>query len=171
MFVQCRQLQASLVHIEYTQKKSRTAINYCQVPSLSLNRIAVPFRGEMHHLPVSLVGGIELLVMSCLVFDLYAGGSMAVSQTGLYPRFPDWLSALDLRLRIPAAFWSRRWGSRRTRWWSLRGEQWKRSGRCLRTPRCQCSWTAPCLRPRGSRRDRPFLYLFCRSTPDTAGDG
>ena len=28
------------------------------------NRIAVPFRGEMHHLPVSLVGGIELLVMS-----------------------------------------------------------------------------------------------------------
>ena len=64
------------------------------------NRIAVPFRGEMHHLPVSLVGGIELLVMSCLVFGLlYAGGSMAVSQTGLFiRRFPDWLSALDLRL-------------------------------------------------------------------------
>ena len=58
------------------------------------------FRGEMHHLPVSLVGGIELLVMSCLVFGLfYAGGSMAVSQTGLFiRRFPDWLSALDLRL-------------------------------------------------------------------------
>lgn len=56
------------------------------------NRIAVPFRGEMHHLPVSLVGGIELLVMSCLVFGLlYAGGSMAVSQTGLFiRRFPDW---------------------------------------------------------------------------------
>ena len=64
------------------------------------NRIAVPFRGEMHHLPVSLVGGIELLVMSCLVFGLlYAGGSMVVSQTGLFiRRFPDWLSALDLRL-------------------------------------------------------------------------
>lgn len=64
------------------------------------NRIAVPFRGEMHHLPVSLVGGIELLVMSCLVFGLlYVGGSMAVSQTGLFiRRFPDWLSALDLRL-------------------------------------------------------------------------
>ena len=54
----------------------------------------------MHHLPVSLVGGIELLVMSCLVFGLlYVGGSMAVSQTGLFiRRFPDWLSALDLRL-------------------------------------------------------------------------
>lgn len=71
-------------------------------PSVRLlsNRIAVPFRGEMHHLPVSLVGGIELLVLSCLVFGLlYAGGSMAVSQTGLFiRRFPDWLSALDLRL-------------------------------------------------------------------------
>ena len=59
------------------------------------NRIAVPFRGEMHHLPVSLVGGIELLVMSCLVFGLlYAGGSMAVSQTGAF--YPE-ISGLAFR--------------------------------------------------------------------------
>ena len=64
------------------------------------NRIAVPFRGKMRHLPPPLIGGIELLVLSCLVFGLlYAGGSMAVSQAGLFiRRFPDWLLALDLRL-------------------------------------------------------------------------
>lgn len=71
-------------------------------PSVRLlsNRIAVPYHGKMRHLPVSLIGGIELMVLSCLIFGLlYVGGSMAVNQTGLFiRRFPDWLSKLDLRL-------------------------------------------------------------------------
>ena len=71
-------------------------------PSVRLlsNRIAVPYHGKMRHLPVSLIGGIELMVLSCLIFGLlYVGGSMAVNQTGLFiRRFPDWLSRLDLRL-------------------------------------------------------------------------
>ena len=60
-------------------------------------RIAVPFRGKVHHLPVSLIGGVELLILSGIFFGfLYAGGSMAVSQTGLFiRRFPDWLSETD----------------------------------------------------------------------------
>ena len=64
------------------------------------NRIAVPYHGKMRRLPVSLIGGIELMVLSCLIFGfLYVGGSMAVNQTGLFiRRFPDWLSRLDLRL-------------------------------------------------------------------------
>ena len=64
------------------------------------NRIAVPYHGKMRRLPVPLIGGIELMVLSCLIFGfLYVGGSMAVNQTGLFiRRFPDWLSKLDLRL-------------------------------------------------------------------------
>ena len=32
------------------------------------DRIAVSFRGKMYHLPVTFVGGVELLVLSCLFF-------------------------------------------------------------------------------------------------------
>ena len=34
------------------------------------NRIAVPYHGKMRRLPVSLIGGIELMVLSCLIFGL-----------------------------------------------------------------------------------------------------